>query len=169
MTWKIVEVERDKVSPMMVYELARRHKLVPDEPESVVTGFKALAWTSKFYQIQDDDEHIVATVIVNNIWRGDQADLDLIPEDPSQFFMGYESDLREVMTPLITKIFEEFRLRRLNAKVPDSRNRTKRALRDALGFTHEGKSREGVQFSGQAPEDVHNLGLLKREWEHCYG
>lgn len=156
MTWKMRKVE--DVTPAMLFEISRRHHLVPESIQGALRNYHALASSSIVLHIADDD-HDVATVIVSGITPNDTAEMDLVPV--GKFFRGrYIRKLRAALSPLWTVLFGEMMLRRITAYVPHSRGRSAKALQ-ALGFVDEGVMREGIKFRDRDPEDLAILGLLK--------
>jgi hypothetical protein len=143
----------------LVYEISRRHRLVPANPAAAVLSFRSIAACGIVGSISEDGEQI-ATVIVSGILDGESADLDIIPV--SKHFRRPKArgdELLSVMRPLLRELFETHRVRRLSAAVPASRRRAISAL-EALGFAHEGVKRYGVVIDGEDPEDLVLMGLL---------
>ncbi|WIG59745.1 MAG: hypothetical protein OJF49_002492 [Ktedonobacterales bacterium] len=71
--------------------------------------------------------------------------------------------MREALTAMLTFVFDEMRLHRIEAVVDDVNERSKALLR-ALGFTHEGTLRQRFFFRERFL-DEHYFGLLRDEWQ----
>ena len=71
----------------------------------------------------------------------------------------YLDKIRDVLTPVLSRLLSGRRLRRVTSMVPKSRSRTFRALL-ACGFKKEGQMRRAVKFAGRDAEDVVIMGLL---------
>jgi RimJ/RimL family protein N-acetyltransferase len=63
----------------------------------------------------------------------------------------------------VDTVFRTYDVHSLAAAVPDGDDATRERV-EALGFVHEGANRE-MQFVEGAYRDVHQYGLLRREWE----
>jgi RimJ/RimL family protein N-acetyltransferase len=149
-------------TPEMLYDLYRRHRLVPDSMVMALAGFRTMAEDGNVYEVRADDA-VVATVIVSGVIPGERADVDIVPV--SKFFRGgYETALREAMDPIWERYFDVEGCRRLTSSVPASRRRTVKALK-ALGFRVEGVVRDGVMIANKDPEDLIIMGLLPRDLE----
>lgn len=165
MTWRIGDDEF--WNPTKVYDLAKRHRLEPDlPPEDSVRYFQTVSAASVFYRVFSGEE-VVATIAVSGLIRGYKCDLDLVPI-PRHFDHGFEEDFRAAVAPLLTALFEDHLIHRVSAFVPESRSKTKSALK-ALGFIQEGRARDAVRFKpngyGTAePEDLILMGLLAPDW-----
>jgi hypothetical protein len=85
----------------------------------------------------------------------------MIPH-PQHFRGGYDEKLIGAMEPLWGQVFDVLGTRRLTAFIPESRGRTKKALK-VCGFRHEGRIRQMVKFEKKNPEDIFVLGLLNGE------
>lgn len=146
----------------MIYDVYRRHRLVPDSVPLAFSSFKSLAATGEVYRVVADDA-VVATVIVSGVVPGERADVDLVPV--SKFFRGgYEEELRLALSPIWRDAFDRHKVRRLTAGVPASRRRTVKAFR-ALGFMVEGVLRDGAKIVDRDPEDLVLLGMLPSDLE----
>ena len=162
MTWELRRIPSATICPELIYELSRRHRLVPDNVGMALAGFTNLAQGGFVAAIQDDDT-IIGTVVVSSIMRGEQADIDLIVQG-KYFRQGFQSRLSGAMAPLMQTLFDDLDLRRVNALVPESRSRTVKAL-ESLGFQLEGVKRLGVKLLNSEPEDLFMLGLLSENME----
>lgn len=156
--WRLDQVEDMKAVDF--YEIAKHHRLVPDNPDEAVLRYQSLEQTATVMRLSDGDEEL-AIFIICNILPGNTATIEMIPH-PQYFRGGYNDDLVRAMQPLWESAFNDLKLRKLTAFVPSSRGRTKKALK-VCGFRHEGKIREMVKFKRKNPEDVFVLGLLSGE------
>ena len=73
--------------------------------------------------------------------------------------------MSEALSAIITFGFTEMGLRRIEAVVDDTNERSKAFLRK-LGFAHEGTLRQRFFFQGRF-WDEHYFGLLKEEWQRA--
>jgi len=160
--WCLQQIPEDIATPEMVYDLYRRHRLVPDSVPLAVSGFQSLAATGQVFEVIADGTK-VATIIISAMVPGERADVDMVPL--SKFFRGgYEEELRAAMEPIWEHAFEVNKVRRLTSSVPRSRARTVKALK-AMGFKIEGVLREGAKIVGHEPEDLILMGLLPQDLE----
>lgn len=160
--WALKQVPQEIAGPELIYDLYRRHRLVPDSLPLAVGSIKALADSGWVAQVLSGNT-AVATVIVSNMVPGERCDLDFVPI--GKFFRGrYERDLRRAMEPVWEMVFDEHSVRRVTACVPESRGRTVKALK-ALGFEVEGVMRHAVKIVDREPEGLVLMGLLAEDLE----
>jgi len=154
--------ENPALSAEQVYEVLTKHQLLPESPVMAAATCNAMSAECRHFKIADESGEVVANVFVSGIADGEEATLDIIPV-AKHFRSGFDDPLKEAMRPILNILFNEHRVRRVNACAPFSRSRTKRAL-CALGFVHEGRKRGGVHLFGCQPEDLRELGLLREEY-----
>ena len=156
MTWELTQAH-DKTPPE-IYQLALSKRLVPANMDDAIGTFRALA-QQLIYEIHADGE-LVATVFVHSIVPGERAQIDFVPN--TQFFkdQSFKEPLKHTLGELFMQLFHGYQVHRITAQVPESRGRTKKALR-ALGFKVEGKMIEAVHYDGRPREDVYVMGLLR--------
>jgi len=158
MSWKASK--RDVVAPKDLYELAAAHKLVPRDMATAVQTYRSMAGMVDWWTITDSDGRHVADMLITPMPSG-LATLDLVPEP--EFFApsrDFEGTLVEAALPVIEAVYGgPHQIRKIEAEVPVSRSRTKKAL-VALGFRHEGKRAVGIQFYGKEPEDTFIMGRV---------
>ena len=159
MKWRAVK--RDEIKPVDLYELARTHKLLPRNISGAVPNYKAMAAIATWYDVVDENDDAVAIFILTTV-EHEEAQIDFVPY-PQHFATGaFKEPLAESMIPILAELFESKKIRRVSSEVPESRGRTKKALK-ALGFKSEGKKRRGVQYFGKDVEDLFSLGLIPEE------
>ena len=158
MKWKLEEIK--DMTAMKYYEIAKHHRLVPDDPDQAVARYQHLENTAIAMRLLEGDEEL-AIFIVCDISKGSSATLEMIPH-PQHFRGGYDEKLIGAMEPLWGQVFDVLGTRRLTAFIPESRGRTKKALK-VCGFRHEGWIRQMVKFEKKNPEDIFVLGLLNGE------
>lgn len=161
MTWQLIESK--SVSAQQVYEILKKHRLLPASIELSAGICNSLASSGTHYLVYCDEENTeIADVFVSGVIQGDSAQLDLIPV--AKFFRtGFDEPLREAMNPLLNMLFNTAGARRLTSSVPASRSRTKRAL-CSLGFVPEGRLRSGVALYDKKPEDLRVLGMVREDF-----
>lgn len=154
--------------PDRIFDMAKHHRLVPEmPPDYLVKHFQAVSAGSTIYRFYDGPE-VVATVLVSGLIPGYRCDLDLIPVT-KHFDRGYEETWRMAAAPLIDGLFSQHGLHRISAQIPESRSKTRAALR-MLGFMQEGRAREAIRFrpsgyrQSSEAEDVILMGLLAQDW-----
>ncbi len=159
MNWNATK--KEPVAPKDLYELAAAHTLVPRDMATAVYNYKTMAGIVEWWSIDTQAGEHVADVLITPMPSG-IATLDLIPEP--KFFApssNYGEDLVHVVAPILDSVFGgKYDIRKIEAEVPVSRCRTKRAL-VTLGFRLEGKRQMGLQFCGKEPEDSFWLGLVR--------
>ena len=169
MTWEAVAVAPEKVTPEFLYDISRRHKLIPERVVSAIDFFRAQAPSCVVIEVIDRaTKDTVAEVIISDICDGESASVDFVPTP--KYFSPVKSDgthnddpfherIESVMGPVFRKLIAGRDLRRLTAMVPRSRSRTYKALM-ACGFKREGAMRNAVKFKGTAAEDLIIMGML---------
>ena len=160
MTWTLGKIAPEKLTPVALYDLSKKHNLVPDSTHQALRCYQNMAVNSMALKIKDGDQEI-ATIVISSVVERECADLDLIPK--GQYFQRrYKQSLIKAMQPLWLVLFEQLRLRRVTSYVPESRSRTRKALK-AVGFKTEGIIREGIKLARKDPEDLYVMGLLSQE------
>lgn len=160
--WALRQAPEDQADPELIYDLYRRHRMVPDSLPLALSGFKAMAESGWVAQVFSGDT-AVATVIVSNLVPGERCDIDLVPV--AKYFRGsYGRKFREAMAPIWEVVFTDHNVRRVTSCVPASRGKTVRALK-TLGFQVEGIMRDAVKIVDKDPEDLVLLGLLASDME----
>ncbi|MBK9496736.1 MAG: hypothetical protein IPO08_19985 [Xanthomonadales bacterium] len=158
MSW--VAKQRAEVTPGDLYELAASHRLMPRDMVSAIQSYKAMAGVVKWWDLSTEEGKHVADLLITPSICG-IAQVDLVPKP--EFFApsaDFQDDLKAAVSEILAATFGgDLSIRKLEAEVPVSRGRTKKAL-IALGFRHEGRRSIGVQFYGCEPEDTFLLGLL---------
>ena len=159
MTWTLVE--NQDLTPQVVYEVFKHHRLLPASVELAASTCNRIAVGGTHFLMTGDGQDI-ASVFISGVVHGEQAELDIVPV-AKHFRTGFDDPLRDAMIPLLKILFEEFDLRRITSVIPESRSRTKRAL-CSLGFKPEGRIRDGVVLHDKPPEDMRILGLLRSDF-----
>lgn len=160
--WALKQIPADLATPEMLYDVYRRHRLIPESVPLALSGFRNMAATGAVWEVVSDGA-AVATVIVSGVIPGERADIELVPV--SKFFRGgYEDDLRDAMRPVWGMVFEEHAVRRVTSCVPSSRRRTCKALA-ALGFRLEGRLRNAAKIVDREPEDLMLFGMIPEDLE----
>lgn len=172
MTWVAAPVPPEEVTAEYLFDLGKRHRLLPENTSLAVAHFKSLSGSCAVIKVKDsrtNDE--IATTIISDIVDGESAQVDFIPvakyyapidkagnrnEDP---FLEKTS---AALTPVFERLMKGRNLRRLTATVPKSRSRAFKALREC-GFNKEGVMRRAVKFSGREAEDLVIMGMLAKE------
>ena len=160
MTWELKSIPQHKVSPELMYDVGRRHKLVPDSASVAVASCRALAHDGMVSVLYDGEAQI-GTVVISGLVQGEQAELDFIPVG-KHFRKLHKKELVAAMAPLLGELFGRLKVRRITSYVPESRSRAYRAL-CSLGFGEEGKMREGCHLRNRDPEGLFILGLLPED------
>jgi len=151
-----------------ILEMILRHRLMPVNPLEAAASCCAIRRSDQSVLLEGDE--VVGKVFVNIQESRATGSIDLIPV-PKYFRSvdDYREQLRGAMVGMLKDIFAQPGFRRLSAYVPDSRGRTKKALR-AIGFKMEGKIRDGVHFRrSDSPEDLYVLGLTASDFDKEYG
>lgn len=159
MNWKIESVPLDQVTPDYLYELSERHRMTHYNPAIAASNFVNMCGHCVIFKITDDGNE-VAHIVVSNIVKGEEADVDFIPI-PRYFKPedNYESELRRLLNPILAFLLKEWKLRRLNSDVLKSRHRTVSALK-SCGFRKEGVKRSGIRLKNGDVENLVRMGLL---------
>ena len=108
----------------------------------------------------NDVEDIVGYLIITDINDGENANVDFIPN--TKFFAPgeeYHDNIYDAVHPIMVKLMEGRHLRRVTSMVPQTRCRTKKALK-ACGFKVEGVMRDAIKFKGKEPESITIMGIL---------
>lgn len=168
-TWEAIPVPREKVTAEFLYDIGKRHHLLPERIESAIDYYRAIAPSCIVFRVMDHQtKDYVAEVIISEIVDGEAATVDFVPvpkffapinPDGSQNADPFHDRLSEALNPVFGRLLEGRSLRRLTAMVPSSRSRTFKALQ-ACGFRREGKMRQAIKFRGHAAEDLVIMGLL---------
>lgn len=169
MTWEAVAVNPAKITPEFLFDIGRKHKLIPERIVSAIDYYRAIAPTCVVIEVVDTEtKDSVADIIISDIIDGESASVDFIPvarffapvhQDGSKNEDHFHERLNEAIGPIFRKLLSGRDLRRLTAMVPKSRSRTYKAL-IACGFRKEGQMRDAIKFRGQEAEDLVILGLL---------
>jgi hypothetical protein len=160
MIWTLGKIAPEKLTPVALYDLSKKHNLVPDSTHQALRCYQNLATNSMALKLKDGDEE-VATIVISSLVERECAELDLIPKG-SYFQRRYKKSLVTALGPLWLVLFNHMQLRRITSFVPRSRARTRRALK-AVGFRVEGVIREGIKLARKDPEDLYVMGLLREE------
>ena len=155
MTWVL---EPEDSSAQSVYEILKRHRLLPESTMMAASICNTLATGERFVLKNEEDDEVIGNLFVTPVVDTGVVQLDFVPV-VKHFRTGFDEPLREALVPLLTSLFEAG-VRRVESSIPESRSRTKRAL-CTLGFKPEGRARDGIVLHGKAPEDVRMLGLLQ--------
>ena len=169
MTWIAVPVPREEVTAESLFELAKKHRLIPENVADAVDYYRDISGACALIQIEvEETGENVGSLIVSDIRDGESASVDFIPRP--QFFSPVLKDgsrntddflgtAEAVMRPVFEKLMKGRNLYRLTATVPKSRSRTFKALR-ACGFKKEGVMRDAIKFSSRDVEDLVIMGML---------
>lgn len=159
--WTANPVAPSEVTAQYLYDIGKRHRLIPDNVSDAVGYYRGMADCCAVLKIESDDGDMIADLIIMDIVDGVSAEMTLIPR-PQYFAPGEDfSDLIQgAITPVTEKLFEARSLRRISAFIPKTRSRTAQALR-ACGFNKEGVMRDAIKFVGKdEAEDMVIMGLL---------
>lgn len=169
MSWVASAVNPASVNGEFVYDLCRRHRLVPEPADAAIEYFQAVSERSVVVAVNDAESgKRVADIIISDIVDGHSAQVDMIPDpkffapilpDGSKNEDPYLEKIAAALDPVFTKLIAGRKLRRLTSFVPKSRSRTFKALQ-ACGFKKEGVMRRAVQFQGREAEDLVVMGHL---------
>lgn len=162
MTWIPVAVQKDEVTAEYLYDLAKRHRLIPANMADSVMYFKGICEDCAVILVVDDEtDEEIGHAIFTEIADNESAQVDFIPKP--KYFSGarptFREEISDALKPVFKSLIDGRNLRRITAMVPRTRNRTKKALA-ACGFKKEGIIREGVKFVGKDAEDIIIMGLL---------
>ncbi len=167
-TWTIRRVGPDMATPEYLFDLIKKHRMLPDNVDVAVAYCRTAAASCLVLQIMNEDHEKVADAIISEIIDGDSATLDLMVV--SKFYARFKADktendvpfndlTRDALRPALSRLVEARKLRRITAAIPRSRNRTFNALM-ACGFEYEGRMRQAVKLRGKDPEDLVIMGFL---------
>jgi len=167
-TWTVRRVDAAEVTPEYLFGVIRRHRMLPENVDVAVSYCRTVAPSCIVLEIANEDGEKVADAIISAVVDGEDATLDLMVV--SRFFAKYtaENEPNEVpfneltasaLRPVLDRLMEAKRLRRITSAIPRSRNRTYNALL-ACGFREEGKMRRAVKLRGKEPETLVVMGLL---------
>jgi hypothetical protein len=167
-TWTIRRVDAATVTPEYLFDLIKRHRMLPDNVDVAVAYCRNAAASCIVLQVMNEDHEKVADAILSEIVDGDSATLDLMVV--SKFYARFNADktengvpfndlTRDALRPALVRLVEARKLRRITAAIPRSRNRTFSAL-VACGFNREGVMRQAVKLRGKDPEDLVIMGFL---------
>jgi len=156
--WK---AERTENNPQIVFDILKKHKLLPDSMPHCAAACNALGSGGERFSLESDGE-LMAEVFVSGVVPHESASMDIIPVT-KHFRFGYHEAFIEAMSPIFDDLFNEFDVRRVSAAIPASRSRTKKAL-CVLGFKIEGRIREAIKLHNENPQDMRMLGLLKSDY-----
>lgn len=167
-TWTIRRVDPATATPEYLFDLIKRHRMLPDNVDIAVAYCRTAAASCLVLEIMNENHEKVADAIISEIVEGDSATLDLMVV--SKFYARFNADktengvpfndlTRDALRPAIVRLIEARNLRRITAAIPRSRNRTFSAL-VACGFSREGVMRRAVKLRGKDPEDLVIMGFL---------
>lgn len=167
--WTAVPVSPEEVTAESLFELAKRHRLIPENINDAVDYYRNVSENCALIHIKDEETgDKVGDLIISDIVDGNSAQVDFIPQP--KFFSPILKDgspnpvkfldmIDGALSPVFNKLIEGRQLRRLTAMVPKSRSRTFKALR-ASGFKKEGVMRDAIKFSGEDCQDLVIMGML---------
>ena len=153
--------ENDNVSPQAVYDVLKKHRLLPESVVYAAGVCNSIGAGGKRFTISSDDVDI-CEIFVSGIEAGEAASIDLVPV-AEHFRRGYEEDFRGVMKPIFDDLFLEMKVRRIGASFPASRSRTKRAF-GSLGFSIEGRLTDAIKLNNEEPQDLRIVGLTRHNY-----
>lgn len=169
MTWVAVPVSPEEVTAEYLYDLGRRHKIMPENTALAVENCRAVACNCAVIQVVDEEsKDTVAHLIVSEIVDGEAATIDFVPvgkffspvgKDGNRNTEPFLEKISSALTPIFRSLIEGRNLRRLTAVVPKTHTRAARALREC-GFKKEGVMRDAVKFRGKGVEDLVMMGML---------
>jgi len=161
MRWEVAEIENSREMGVELFRLWKHHRLLPENTQLCVDMIRQMAVSGDIWTVAVDGD-IAAQAVLCNIYRGDQATLDIliIPRTLKQV----EGDERvsEVLAGPLFKRAAEYGLQRISCLIPVSRSRTKRIVK-ALGFRSEGRLRSAWKPIGKPREDVLAMAWLTDE------
>jgi RimJ/RimL family protein N-acetyltransferase len=169
MSWIAVPVPHEEVTAESLFDLAKKHRLIPENVVDAVDYYRGISACCALIQIEvEGTGENVGSLIVSDIRDGDSAQIDFIPRP--QFFSPVLKDgsrneedflgmFDSAVRPVFDKLLAGRDLHRLTAMVPKSRSRTVKALK-ACGFRKEGVMRDAIKFSSKDVEDLVVMGML---------
>lgn len=167
-TWEIKRVPQDEVTAEFLFKVAKRHGLMFDNVERMISYYRGIVEGCIVLEILKDDGDRAAYVIISDVVEGESASVDMILvskhyapilPDESKNPVPYNDLTAAALIPVLDRLMDAKQLRRVTATVPKSRSRTFHAL-EACGFKKEGVMRRAVKFSGKDVEDLVIMGLL---------
>ena len=167
-TWTIRRVDQATATPEYLFDLIKKHRMLPDNVDVAVAYCRNAAASCLVLEIMNESHEKVADAIISEIIDGDSATLDLMVV--SKFYARFNADksendvpfndlTRDALRPALVRLVEARSLRRITAAIPRSRNRTFNALIEC-GFSREGVMRRAVKLRGKDPEDLVIMGFL---------
>jgi hypothetical protein len=169
MTWVAVPVSPDEVTAESLYDLGRKHRLVPENTPLAMGHYQSMVGACAVIRVKDEEtDTVVAHLIVSDIVDGESATVDLIlvsklfsPVDKNgnRNAEPFMEKISFALTPVFEKLIEGRGLRRLTSVVPKTYSRAFKALREC-GFKKEGVMRNAVKFRGKDAEDLVIMGML---------
>lgn len=169
-TWEIRRVPQEQVTGDLLMSIAKKHRLVLDNPDRMVDYYRFMARDCIVLELLTDSGDKAADVIISDIADGEEATVDLaivskhyakvMPDGSDNPIPMYDLTA-SALEPLFDRLIEARGLRRLTACVPKSRNRTFRALL-ACGFEQEGLKRRAIKLIGKEPEGLIIMGKLAK-------
>ncbi|MBM3495941.1 MAG: hypothetical protein FJX72_16700 [Armatimonadetes bacterium] len=167
-TWTIRRVNPAEATPEFLFDLLKRHRLLPDNLDVAVACCRNMAPAAIVLEVMNEEHEKVADAVLSDIMDGEAASLDLMVvsrhyarfnPDKTENETPFNELTRDALRPALLRLIEARHLRRVTAAVPRSRNRTVNAL-VACGFIKEGVMRRAVKLRGKDPEDLVVMGLL---------
>lgn len=169
MMWIAVPVPPAEVTAESLFDLAKRHRLVPENITEAVDYYRTICGSCALIHVMvEGTDDKVGDLIISDIVDGTSAQVDFIPQpkyfspilkDGSQNPEKFLDLIDDAMNPVFNKLIKGRNLRRLTAMVPKSRSRTFKALR-ACGFKKEGVMRDAIKFAGEDSQDLVIMGML---------
>lgn len=167
-TWTIRRVDQMTATPEYLFELVKKHRMLPDHVDVAVAYCRNMASSCIVLEVMNENHEKVADAVISDIVDGETATLDLMVV--SRFYAKFNADktpndvpfndlTRDALRPALSRLVEARKLRRITAAIPRSRNRTYTALL-ACGFVKEGVMRRAVKLRGKDPEDLVVMGFL---------
>jgi len=149
--------EKKDNNPQIVLDVLKKHRLLPENLPYAAAMCNEMGAGHRFQLTVEGA--LRCEVFVSSVVPGEQASLVLVPV-AEHFRHGYHEDFVEAFAPLFHDLFQEMDVRRINAAIPATRSRTKRAL-CVLGFSVEGRMKDAVKLHNEEPQDLRVLGLTK--------
>lgn len=162
MTWTAAPVDESLVTAEYLYDLSKRHRLVPENVVDALSYYERVARGCRVIIIKEGPEK-VGELLITDIVPGESAVVDFVPK-PKYFAAGepFAEEVERVMTPIMKRLIEHHKLARLTAMVPKSRSRTCKAL-TACGFKKEGVMRRAIKLQRQDRQDLVIMGMLSEK------